>query len=140
FEWVKSRLERKAQPVPPIFQPEVAAEAIVWAAAHRRREVWVGWPTVKAILLGAKIFPRAGDWWLAKKAYGAQQTPEPRDPSAPNNLWRPVAGDYGAHGAFDARARSKSIELWATEHRVPLALAAAAVIGAGAIAAAAARA
>src|SRR6266704_132303 len=79
FSWVKSRLPRKPQPVPPIFQPEVAAEAIFWAAHHDRPEVYVGWPTVEAIV-GNKVAPRLADHYLARTGYDSQQTNEPADP------------------------------------------------------------
>jgi NAD(P)-dependent dehydrogenase (short-subunit alcohol dehydrogenase family) len=128
FRWVKSRLPRKAQPVPPIFQPEVAAEAIVHAAHHDRREMYVGWPTVKAIV-GDKIAPGFADHYLARHGYEAQQTDEPADPDQPDNLWQPVPGDHGAHGVFDDRASSFSAELWATTHRGWLS-----VLGAGVLA------
>jgi NAD(P)-dependent dehydrogenase (short-subunit alcohol dehydrogenase family) len=128
FGWVKSRLTRKAQPVPPIFQPEVAAEAIHWAAHHDRRELWVGWPTVQAIA-GNRVVPWFADRFLARMGYEAQQTDEPEDPGRPDNLWQPVPGDHGAHGAFDHRARGWSAQLWATTHRgVALAAAAGAVM------------
>ena len=107
FDWVKSRLPRRAQPVPPIFQPEVAARAIVWAAHQRRREVWVGGPTVRAILAD-RLAPGYADRRLARAGYDAQQTDEPADPARPHNLWRPLAGDHGAHGRFDDRARDWS--------------------------------
>ena len=122
FRWVKSRLPRKAQPVPPIFQPEVAAEAIYWAAHHNRRELYVGWPTMKAIV-GNKVVPGLADRYLARTGYEAQQTEEPADPHQPHNLWEPVAGDHGAHGVFDRRATDWSAQLWATTHRGWLALA-----------------
>jgi NAD(P)-dependent dehydrogenase (short-subunit alcohol dehydrogenase family) len=122
FRWVKSRLPHKAQPVPPIFQPEVAAEAIYWAAHHNRRELYVGWPTVKAVV-GNKILPGLADWYLARTGYASQQTDEPADPNRPHNLWAPVAGDHGAHGVFDERATSWSVQLWATTHRGMLTLA-----------------
>ncbi|HZC19651.1 MAG TPA: SDR family oxidoreductase, partial [Rubrobacteraceae bacterium] len=114
FRWVKSRLPNKAQPVPPIFQPEVAAEAIHWAAHNDRRELLVGWPTVKAVE-GNKIAPGYADRYLAKHGYKAQQTNEPADPDRPDNLWEPVDDyeDHGAHGVFDSRSRSWSAELWA---------------------------
>ncbi len=117
FSWVRSRLPNKPQPVPPIFQPEVAAEAIVWAAHNRRDELWVGWPAVKAVL-GNKIIPRRLDRVLAKKGYSSQQTNEPEDPNRKDNLLEPLddAEDHGAHGAFDGRARSRSYQLWATKH------------------------
>src|SRR3954453_4159799 len=102
FGWVKSRLPHKAQPVPPIFQPEVAATAIVYAADHNRREVYVGWPTVKAIV-GDKLASGALDRYLAKTGYQAQQTGEPADPNRLNNLWAPVddTEDHCAHGVFE---------------------------------------
>jgi len=116
FRWVKSRLPRKPQPVPPIFQPEVAAEAIHWAAHHRRRELYVGLPTVEAII-GNKIAPSIGDRYLARGGYRAQQTDEIDDHARPDNLWSPVSGDHGAHGVFEDRARVHSLQLWATTHR-----------------------
>ena len=128
FRWVKSRLPHKAQPVPPIFQPEVGAEAVVWAAHHPRRELYVGWPTVKAIV-GNKVAPSVGDWYLARVGYKSQQTAEPADPNRPNNLWGPVPGDHGAHGVFDNRATDWSAQLWATTHRGLLALAGIGVAG-----------
>jgi short-subunit dehydrogenase len=116
FFWVKSRLPNKPQPVPPIFQPEVAAEAIVWAAHHDRPEVYVGWPTVKAIL-GNKIVPRIADEYLARTGYKSQQTDEPVDQNRRNNLWEPIPEDRGAHGDFDNRALGRSLQLRATTHR-----------------------
>jgi NAD(P)-dependent dehydrogenase (short-subunit alcohol dehydrogenase family) len=116
FSWVKSRLPRKPQPVPPIFQPELAAEAIVWAAHHDRPEVYVGWPTVKAIV-GNKIAPRFADWYLARNGYDAQQTDEPAPANRPDNLWTPLPGDHGAHGQFDARARPVSWQFRLTKAR-----------------------
>jgi hypothetical protein len=102
--------------VPPIFQPEVAADAIIWAASHRRREIYVGMPTVKAIV-GNKMAAGALDRYLARTGYRSQQTSEPRDPRQPDNLWAPLPGDRGAHGRFDSRARTRSVELWAATHR-----------------------
>ncbi|HKV10132.1 MAG TPA: SDR family oxidoreductase [Thermoanaerobaculia bacterium] len=130
FGWVKSRLPRKPQPVPPIFQPEVAAKAIVWAAHHDRREVWVGWPTVKAIV-GNKIAPGYADRYLAKNGYESQQYDGLDDPHRAHNLWEPLPGDPGAHGDFDDRATSRSPQLWATTHRGLLALAGAGLAGLG---------
>jgi NAD(P)-dependent dehydrogenase (short-subunit alcohol dehydrogenase family) len=116
FGWVKSRLPRKAQPVPPIYQPEVVAEAIHWASHHRRRELWVGGPTVKAILAN-RVAPGTLDRYLAATGYDSQQTSEPEDPDRPDNLWAPVPGDHGAHGTFDADATDRSGQLWAACHR-----------------------
>jgi NAD(P)-dependent dehydrogenase (short-subunit alcohol dehydrogenase family) len=117
FGWVKSRLPRKAQPVPPIFQPEVAARAIYYAAHHPEpREYYVGLSTVKAIL-GNKLAPGLGDRYLANAGYDSQQHAGPEDPHRPNNLWHPVPGDHGAHGTFDERASSFSMELWLETNR-----------------------
>jgi NAD(P)-dependent dehydrogenase (short-subunit alcohol dehydrogenase family) len=129
FGWVKSRLPNEPQPVPPIFQPEVAADAIVWAAHHRRRELFVAVPTVKAIA-GERLAPRILDHYLAREGYAAQQTDEPARPDRVDNLWAPVPGDHGAHGAFDARARPRSPALWASTHRARLGAIAAGVGGA----------
>jgi len=117
FGWVKSRLPHKAQPVPPIFQPEVAARAIYYAAHHpERREYYVGFSTVKAIF-GNKLLPSFGDHYLARHGYDSQQHDGPEDPNRPNNLWEPVPGDAGAHGIFDDRASSYSIESWLEMNR-----------------------
>ncbi len=134
FSWVKSRLPRKPQPVPPIFQPEVAAEAILWASDNYRREIYVGWPTVKAIV-GNKIAPGYADHYLANMGYDAQQYDGYADPNRPNNLWEPLPGDHGAHGDFDDRAQDYSAELWASLHKKWLAIAAGLGV-AGAVAAA----
>ena len=122
FSWVKSRLPRKPQPVPPIFQPEVAADAIVWAAFHDRPELYVGWPAVKAIV-GNKIAPRFADWYLSRQGYEAQQTDEPVEVGRVDNLWQPVPGDHGAHGDFDARSLSSSWQLRLAKHKASFALA-----------------
>lgn len=117
FGWVRSKLPRKAQPVPPIFQPEVAAEAIFYAAHHPgRREYYVGGSTVKAII-GNKIAPSFADHVLASKGYEGQQYDGEKPPDRPDNLFQPVPGDHGAHGAFDARAHRHSWELWASEYK-----------------------
>jgi NAD(P)-dependent dehydrogenase (short-subunit alcohol dehydrogenase family) len=116
FGWVKSRLPRKAQPVPPIFQPEVAAEAIYFAAHNPRREFYVGLPSVKAIVVN-KIAPGLLDHFLARNGYDSQQHDGAEDPNRPDNLWQPVPGDHGAHGAFHARAKKWSPQLWTSEHR-----------------------
>ena len=129
FRWVKSRLPRKAQPVPPIFQPEVAAEAIVWAAHSNRRELNVGWPTTKAVV-GNNLAPGYADHYLAKHGFDAQMIDEPEDPKRPNNLWSPVDDeeDRGAHGVFDNRAIPKSVELELNKNRSWLMAGAAAVL------------
>ncbi|HEV2122628.1 MAG TPA: SDR family oxidoreductase [Chloroflexota bacterium] len=124
FSWVKSRLPNKPQPVPPIYQPELAADAIVWSAHNKRRELLVGGPTQIAVN-GNKIAPALGDWYLARGGYESQQTDEPVEPGRQDNLWEPVPGDHGAHGSFDDRAKTSSPQLWASLHRGPLAIAAA---------------
>jgi short-subunit dehydrogenase len=117
FDWVKSRLPRRAMPVPPVFQPEVAAKAIVFAAEHPRREFYVGWPTVEAIV-GNKLMPGAGDRYLAAHGFASQQTEEPEDPDRADNLWAPVDDerDFGARGRFDDIARPRSWEARTARH------------------------
>jgi NAD(P)-dependent dehydrogenase (short-subunit alcohol dehydrogenase family) len=130
FGWVKSRLPKNPQPVPPIFQPEVAADAIYWAAHHRRRELWVGGSTVVA-MVGQKIAPGFADWYLGKTGVDSQQTDAPtrRDPRP--NLWEPLPGDHGAHGSFDSRASDRSLELTASKHKHWIWAASLALAGAG---------
>lgn len=132
FSWIKSRMPRHPQPVPPIYQPEVIARAIYWAARHRRREVSVGWPTVKAIV-GNKFIPGLLDHYLAWVGYESQQTTQPIDPDRPNNLLRPLSGDYGAHGRFDAGARDESLQFLLNRHRTLLGVAAVGMAAAYAI-------
>jgi NAD(P)-dependent dehydrogenase (short-subunit alcohol dehydrogenase family) len=133
FGWVKSRLPRKAQPVPPIFQPEVAAEAIYFAAHNPRREFCIGLPTVKAIVAD-KIAPGLLDRYLARTGYDSQQYDGAEDPNRLDNLWHPIPGDRGAHGTFGARSKSWSSQLWASEHRAFLALGMAALVTYGLLA------
>src|SRR5205809_7685115 len=121
FGWVKSRLPRKAQPVPPIFQPEVAAEAIYFAAHHPRREFYVGAPSVAVITVN-KCAPAFLEQYLARTGYDSQQHDGAEDPNRADNLWHPLRGDHGAHGAFDTRALSWSPQLWTSEHRTLIAL------------------
>jgi short-subunit dehydrogenase len=116
FGWVESKLPNRAKPVPPIYQPEVAAKAIVWAARHPRREVWVAGSTV-ATILANRVAPGLLDRYLGKTGHRSQQTDKPEDPDRPSNLWNPVPGDHGAHGDFDAEAHPRSIQAWATTHR-----------------------
>ena len=121
FGWVKSRLPHKAQPVPPIYQPEVAARAIYYAAHHpERREYYPAWSSVKAIF-GNKLVPSYGDHYLAKNGYDSQQYDGWEDPNRPNNLFHPLPGDHGAHGSFDCRAKNWSAEAFAEEHAGALA-------------------
>jgi short-subunit dehydrogenase len=116
FDWALNKMDRRPQPVPPIFQPEVAARAIVFAAFHRRREVWVGMPTVKAILAN-RVAPGLLDRYLAKSGFSSQLSREGVQPDAPGNLFESVPGDFGAHGRFDARARNRSGEFAMSNHR-----------------------
>ncbi|MBV9388980.1 MAG: SDR family oxidoreductase [Chroococcidiopsidaceae cyanobacterium CP_BM_ER_R8_30] len=127
FNWIKSNMPHRPQPVPPIFQPEVAAEAIYWAAHHDRRELYVGSSTVEAIL-GTKVAPGLLDRYLASSGYSGQQTQELEDKNRPDNLWEPLPGDHGAHGRFDNRAQDWSPQLWATQNQDMLILAAGAGI------------
>ncbi len=128
FEWVKNLLPDKPQPVPPIYQPEVAAEAVYWAAHHRRREIFVGVSTDIAIL-GNKLFPQVGDWYLSRTGFGSQQRKgQPTAKDAPNNLWEALSGDRGAHGPFDKKAKNFSLQLWLSLNRKPV-LAALGVLG-----------
>jgi NAD(P)-dependent dehydrogenase (short-subunit alcohol dehydrogenase family) len=132
FDQVRSKLDHTPQPVPPIYQPEVAARAIVWAAEHPRREYWVGVPTVAAIV-GSRLIPGLLDHYLGRTGYRSQQTDEPVDPGRPDNLWEPVAGDLGAHGGFDRVAHARSPQAWASMHRRAL-VAAGSAAAAGALA------
>ncbi|WP_169976782.1 SDR family oxidoreductase [Tautonia rosea] len=116
FRWVKSRLPRKGQPVPPIYQPEIAAEAILWASDHNRRELFVGVPTYQ-VILGNKLVPAVGDWYLSRYGYDSQMGDEPQAPDQPHNLWEPLPGDRGAHGAFNAQAINPRWELQCSIHR-----------------------
>ena len=116
FHWVKTTLDRHPQPVPPIFQPEVAAGAIVWAADHPRREHWVAWPTTRAIVAN-RIVPGLLDRYLARTGFDAQQTDRTVEPGRPDNLYAPVTGDRGARGEFDDRSKATSASWWLTHNR-----------------------
>lgn len=116
FDWSLSRMPRKAQPVPPIFQPEVGASAVIWAATHQRRELYVAWPALKTII-GNKLFPGWGDRLAAREAWEGQMTREPQPALAAANLFTPVTGRQQSHGRFDSRSRSSSPELWLSKHR-----------------------
>ncbi len=129
FTWARSRMPREPQPVPPIYQPEVAAKAIVWASRNPRRELMVAWPTVKAIL-GNAVAPGLADRYLAKNGYHAQQRDVPADPNRPDNLFDPVDEDRGAHGPFDDESHDRSVQAALSRHRRSL--------GIGALASAAA--
>lgn len=124
FDWGRTTLHRQPRPMGKIFQPELAGRAIFWAATHRRRELWVGWPAVQAIL-GTRVMPGFLDRVLGETAVEGQQTAEPMPNPRPDNLWEPVPGDRGAHGRFDAAAVEGSIQFWLTTHRGTVAIAAA---------------
>src|SRR5215471_5191445 len=120
FSWVRSRLPNHPQPVPPIYQPEVAARGVVYAADHpRRKQYWVG-ATTAATILANRVAPALLDRYLARTGYGSQQTAEPADPDRPDNLLQPVdranSHDYGAHGAFDGRSHDHSTQAWLSQH------------------------
>jgi short-subunit dehydrogenase len=132
FNVSKTTLPNHPQPVPPIYQPEVPARAIYWAAHQRRREVRVGLSST-IVIAGNKLLPGLGDRYLARTGYDSQQTNQPVDENRPDNLYKPVPGDHGAHGDFDEESHEESPQLWATEHLGLLALAG----GAGLLAAAA---
>jgi NAD(P)-dependent dehydrogenase (short-subunit alcohol dehydrogenase family) len=126
FEWGRTTMHKRPRPMGRIFQPEVAARAVYWAATHRRREVWVGAPAVQAIV-GTKVFPGFLDRLLGRTAVDGQHTNEPLPAVRPDNLYAPVPGDHGAHGRFDALAHSSSAQWWANTHRGLLIAAAAAI-------------
>ncbi len=138
FNWCRSKLPDHPQPVPPIYQPEIPAEAVYWAAHHRRRELWVGYSTVEAIV-GTKLSGLAGDIYLARTGFSGQQVKDmPVAPDRPDNLFEPRPELAATHGIFDDKAKTGSSELWAATHRSVIAgaaVAAAAAIGAAVTAA-----
>jgi NAD(P)-dependent dehydrogenase (short-subunit alcohol dehydrogenase family) len=133
FEWSRTTLHRRPRPMGRIFQPELAARAVFWAATHHRRELWVGWPAVQAIL-GTRVVPGLLDRLLGLRAVEGQQADEPLPAGRRDNLWSPVPGDWGAHGRFDAEAKDASLQLWLATHRPAVAAAAIAALGAGLLA------
>lgn len=122
FDVSRTRMPRHPQPVPPIYQPEVIARAVLYAAQHAPRELWIGGSAIKAIV-GQRLFPGRLDRYLAKTGYRSQQTDQPVSPDRKDNLFQPVPGDRGAHGDFDDRSRSHSPQFWARRHRRLLAAA-----------------
>ena len=127
FDVVRNKLGKHGQPVPPIFQPEVIARGVLHAIEHPTRELWIGWPTVKAIL-GQRVAPGLLDRYLAKYGYDSQVTSE-LPPTWLDNVDAPLPGDRGAHGDFDDRATNHSTELWLHQHRGALALGAVGLVG-----------
>jgi NAD(P)-dependent dehydrogenase (short-subunit alcohol dehydrogenase family) len=117
YDWARSRLPLRMRPIAPVYQPEFAARAIVWAAKHGRRELKVGWPAA-LVIWGDKLLPRAGDWYLSRTRFGysVQQTNEPRAANATDNLWQSVPGEFGAHGRFDRESLSSSTQFWLATH------------------------
>jgi hypothetical protein len=135
FEWSRAKMPNQPRPVPPVYQPEVAARAVVWAAEHPRREHWVAGTTALTIL-GNRMIPGLLDRYLARTGYRSQQRPEPVGPGRRDNLYNPVRGDHGAHGPFDREAKGRSLQWWAATHKPALAagvaaLAAAAIVRRG---------
>ncbi|MCB8884059.1 SDR family oxidoreductase [Acidisoma cellulosilytica] len=116
FDWALNKMGKRAKPVAPIYQPEVPARAIFFAATHRRRDIWVGFPTIKAIL-GNRIAPILLDHYLADAGYSGQLSDEPEAEDKPANLFEPVPGPYGAHGRFDGKSRTGSWEMFTDRHR-----------------------
>ena len=137
FTWTKNNMPQKAKPTGAIFQPEVAADAIVFVAENNRREIWVGYPTAESTI-AEKLSPELLDKYLAHAAWEGALQPEKEDPNRPNNLWQPLPGDHGAHGPFDDQAYQHSAQLWLSKHRGGV-LAALAGVGIGAAAYAAMR-
>jgi NAD(P)-dependent dehydrogenase (short-subunit alcohol dehydrogenase family) len=133
FDHCLSKMPRHPMPVPPVFQPEVAARAVYWSAHHRRRELYVGIPTVYTII-GNKLSPALAERYLARTAVNGQQTSKPADPQRRANLFAPVDDDHdeGAHGTFDGQARTREAQAWFTRHRFGSALGAAIAAGAAA--------
>jgi len=119
FEWARNKLPRRPQPVPPIYQPEIAAEAILFAASHKRRNIPVGAPTWLA-LWGQRFVPGLMDWYLGRTAFGGQMTDQAETGTHPDNLFEPVAGEHATRGEFSARACSHSPALWVEKNRAPL--------------------
>ncbi|WP_338875109.1 SDR family oxidoreductase [Spirosoma sp. SC4-14] len=119
FGFVRSKLPKKPKPMGTIYEPEVAARAIVYASESDHRELYVGWPTVEAIV-GNKIAPSIGDWELARSGYKGQMTNEPEDPTRPDNLWEPLPGDHGAHGPFTSQSWSFSPQFWLSKNKAPI--------------------
>ncbi len=116
FEWGRTTLHQRPRPMGQIFQPEVAARGVYWAATHRRRELWVGWPAVQAIV-GTRLVPGFLDRLLGRTAVDGQHTDEPLPPGRQDNLYAPVPGDHGVHGRFDAQSRPFSAQSWLNTHR-----------------------
>jgi NAD(P)-dependent dehydrogenase (short-subunit alcohol dehydrogenase family) len=132
FDWIRAKLPGRPRPIGTVFQPEIAAEAIYFAAHSDRKEIFVGGPTVQAIW-GNKVASPLLDDYLAAVGFKGQQDPEPVSPDRKDNLFEPVPGDHGAHGRFDDEARDASTELWASMHKKQLGIAALSVAAAAGV-------
>jgi short-subunit dehydrogenase len=136
FSWVRSKLPRHPQPVPPIYQPEVAARGVLYAADHPRRKQYYVGGTTTATILANRVAPALLDRYLARTGYQSQQTDQPENPGQPQNLWQPAddapGEDFGAHGEFDSRSHSRSAQLFLSHHPVATATAAAGAVTAAA--------
>lgn len=133
FDWIRTDMPKKPKPASPPYQPEIPAEAIHYAAHHRRKEIKLGWPTIEAIW-GDRLASPLLDRYLAATGYKGQQDTEPVSPERKDNLWEPVPGDHGAHGRFDAISHRRSPQLWLTTHRAQAALGAVLALAAGGLA------
>ena len=127
FGFVRSKLPRKPRPMGTIYEPEVAARGIVYASKSSHRELYIGWPTVEAIV-GNKLAPSFADWELARTGFNGQMTDQPEDPDRQDNLWEPIPGDHGAHGPFKDQSWSFSPQFWAAKNKLPIAAFALAVV------------
>src|SRR3954471_2953941 len=139
FSWVRAKVPRRPQPVPPIYQPEIAARVIVWAAHHRRKRIWVGFPTVQTIA-GNRVAAWVADRYLARTGFDSQQTDQPLSEDRRDYLFAPLDGDtdHGSHGPWDATVKARSAQVWLNLHRGAVAAGTAVAAGA-AIAGAAVR-
>ena len=133
FDWIKTTMPRQPRPASPPYQPELAAEALHYAAHHRRKEITLGWEALQAIWADRLASPLV-DRYLARTGVSGQQGEEPVTPDRVDNLYSPAPGDRGAHGRFDAEARTRSSQFWLTTHRAQIALGGALALGAGALA------
>ena len=133
FDWIRNEMPHLSKPASPPYQPEIPAEAIHYAAHHRRKEIKLGWPTIEAIW-GDRLASPLLDRYLAATGFKGQQDKQPVPADYRDNLYEPVPGDHGAHGRFDGWARTRSPQLWLTTHRMQAALGAGVALAAGGLA------
>jgi hypothetical protein len=133
FDWTRNKTGREVRPVGPVYQPEVAAQAIVFASEHDRKEILVGWPTVESTV-AERLNSNLMDYYIADKGWDGALENREKTPAA-DNFWSPVERDAGAHGRFDDEARSRSWQLWANIHRRLIGAAGIAAVVGGAVAA-----